>query len=99
MCVGGGGGGGGGGLSLSLSLSLPLPPSPSLSLPLPPSLALSLPLPLSLPTDTCPRVQDGDTPLHEAARNGKAEAAAALLQAGADINAKDNVSREGGVGE
>ena len=37
--------------------------------------------------------QDGDTPLHSAARWGKMEAAVALVKLGADVNAKDKVRR------
>ena len=37
-------------------------------------------------------VQDGDTPLHWAARNGHRSVAAALLDKSADVNAKSNVS-------
>ena len=36
--------------------------------------------------------QFGKTPLHRAAWNGKEAAARVLLQAGADVNATDNVS-------
>ena len=37
------------------------------------------------------RSQDGDTPLHDAARRGHTEAAKLLLEYGADVNAKNNV--------
>ena len=39
-------------------------------------------------------LQDGDTPLHDAALNGKEGAIKVLLEAGADRGAKNNVSGE-----
>ena len=38
------------------------------------------------------RVQDGETPLHDAAYNGHTAIAALLLKKGADVHAKDKVS-------
>ena len=40
-------------------------------------------------------LQDGDTALIVAARDGEAEAVALLLDRGADLEAKDNVSASG----
>ena len=36
--------------------------------------------------------QDGETPLHKAARNNRLEVAQALIAAGANVEAKNNVS-------
>ena len=41
-------------------------------------------------------VQDDATPLHAAAQEGQLPVAQLLLKAGADIEAKDNVSWRGG---
>ena len=41
-------------------------------------------------------MQHGSTPLHEAAYNGQEGAMGALLKAGANREAKDQVSGEGG---
>ena len=43
-------------------------------------------------------IQDGKTPLHWAAQNGKPEVVTKLLDSGADVDMKDNV-RKGSVME
>ena len=52
--------------------------------------------PLRLPC-TAPDPQDGDTPLHWACYNGHTEAALALIEKGANVDAADKV-RGHGVG-
>ena len=53
---------------------------------------------VSRPTPPAPATQDGQTPLHYAALNGRKDVAALLLEWGADKEAKNNVSAPKQVG-
>ena len=58
------------------------------------------PTPHPSPPPPHPLPQDGSTPLHGAATNGRTEAVAALIAAKADLEARDKVrGAEGGGGE
>ena len=64
--------------------------------PLPPSLLIFSPYSLPSPPSAmiCPCVKYGDTPLHVAAGVGKDKCVQVLIEAGADLEAKDNYVRE-----
>ena len=65
--------------------------------PYPPSLLTLSPSPSLAPPPSamiCPCVKDGRTPLHLAAQTGKDKCVQVLIEAGADLKAKNNVREE-----